>query len=105
MFLVAPVLFMEHARAGEPRLNKELSPAIPVVGTYGDLLGQPVIDLGAGVRIRLGIEALTIPAGGGTLLYCLTEGYAPRHRGDSQYALGPVEVHGLPRKNSFILVV
>src|SRR5262245_4796373 len=50
-------------------------PPIPVVNTWADLLGQPAIDLGDGVKLRLGMEANRCPRGACVLIYAYTEGY------------------------------
>jgi hypothetical protein len=49
--------------------------AIRVVHTWGDLLRQPAIDVGHGVRVRLGIGARNCPRWSGTFLYAYAEGY------------------------------
>src|SRR5688572_7820507 len=67
--------------------------AIRRVRTWGDLLAQKPIHLSDGVVVRLGIEDTRCSQGGGVLLYCLAEGYAPkptREVGDD--SLGPLEV-------------
>jgi hypothetical protein len=48
---------------------------IRVVATWADLLRQPVIDAGGGVRVRLGISATRCPRWSGVLLYAYAEGY------------------------------
>jgi hypothetical protein len=63
---------------------------ISVVKTWEDLLKQPSIDLGEGVKIRLGLEADTIPQWSGALLYCLAEGYTPPSSGEGKTPFGPV---------------
>jgi hypothetical protein len=63
---------------------------IAVVKTWKELLAQPQIDLGDGVRIRLGMERARIPHWSGALLYCVTEGYTPSVKKRNQ--LGPVYV-------------
>jgi hypothetical protein len=49
----------------------------------------PPIDVGGGVKVRLGLEAAKVPQWSGTLLYCLTEGYTPASSGEGP-TLGPV---------------
>ncbi len=63
---------------------------IPVVKTWEDLQALPPIDLGDGVKIRLGLEADKIPQWSGALLYCLTEGYVPPSGGSGKTPFGPV---------------
>jgi hypothetical protein len=63
---------------------------IPVVKNWEELQKQPAIDLGNGVKIRLGLEADKIPQWSGGLLYCLVENYTPEPSGDD-YWLGPVQ--------------
>jgi hypothetical protein len=62
---------------------------IQVVKTWKDLQNVPPIDLGGGVKVRLGLEADKVPRWSGTLLYCLTEGYTPASGGEGP-TLGPV---------------
>lgn len=50
---------------------------IPETRTYGELMKLAPIELGGGVKVRLGIEAKTCPRFSGVLLYCLAEGYEP----------------------------
>ena len=64
-------------------------PSIAVVKTWAELQAQPAIDLGAGVKIRLGLEANRMPQWSGGLLYCLVEGYTPASSGEGT-PLGPV---------------
>jgi len=52
---------------------------------------QPAIDLGKGVRVRLGIEAAECPADGGVLVYCIAEGY-DGSCGAGWRVLGPVRL-------------
>jgi hypothetical protein len=61
--------------------------------TWEELLQQPAIDLGDGVKIRLAIESLACPQWSGVALYAYTEGFddiAPRQ--SNRDALGPVWV-------------
>ncbi len=67
-------------------------PTVAVVKNWADLLAQPVIDLGGGVRMRLGLEAATCAAGSGVLVYCLTEGFTPPQSGSGEDHLGPARV-------------
>jgi hypothetical protein len=66
---------------------------IPVVKTWKELQALPPIDLGDGIKVRLGLEADKVPQWSGALVYCLTEGYTPfskwNGRGDPT---GPVHV-------------
>ena len=64
---------------------------IPVVKTWEDLRALPAIDLGDGVKIRLGLEADKVPQWSGALLYCLVEGYTPATSGRG-HTLGPALV-------------
>jgi hypothetical protein len=64
--------------------------AIPVVKSWKELQAVPPIDLGGGVKVRLGLEAITGPRWSGALLYCLTEGYTPANQGEGSVPLGPV---------------
>lgn len=64
--------------------------SIPVVKTWKELQGQTPIDLGDGVKIRLGMEADKLPQWSGGLLYCLTEGYTPPSSGGGEPPFGPV---------------
>ncbi len=66
--------------------------AVAVVKGWADLLAQPVIDLGAGVCVRLGLESATGAAGSGVLLYCLAEGFTPPRSGSGEDWLGPVRI-------------
>ena len=43
---------------------------IPVVRTWGELLAQRTMDLGGGVKARVGIDAIRCPRWSGVLLYC-----------------------------------
>jgi hypothetical protein len=74
----------------QPGLAQEKPAPIRVVKTWKDLQEQPPIDLGDGVKIRLGLEADKMPQWSGALLYCLTEGYTPVSKGDGPAPLGPV---------------
>ena len=53
--------------------EKPAAARIPVVKTWKELQELPPIDLGDGVKIRVGIEATKVPQWSGALLYCLTE--------------------------------
>ena len=69
--------------------------AVPVVAAvrgWGDLLAQPVIDLGGGVRVRLGLESATGAASSSMLLYCLAEGFTAPNSGSGEDHLGPVRI-------------
>lgn len=69
---------------------------IAAVTTRGELFAQPKIDLGKGVRVRLGMEAKECSLGGGVLLYCLTEGYLPDSGWEGESRWGPVRLeHGI----------
>jgi hypothetical protein len=48
---------------------------VGVVATWADLLRQPAIDAGDGVRVRLGISATRCPRWSGIFLYALSVGY------------------------------
>jgi hypothetical protein len=63
---------------------------IPVVKTWEDLQTVPPIELGDGVKIRLGLEAEKVPQWSGALLYCLSEGYTPPSSGSGKRSFGPV---------------
>lgn len=63
---------------------------IPVTKRWEDLQAQPSIDVGAGVKIRLGLEGARVPQWSGVLLYCLAEGYAPPSGGSGKTPFGPV---------------
>lgn len=65
---------------------------LAVVKTWKELLAQPVIDLGDGIKVRLGIENQKCPKWSGMLLYCLAEGYAPPSKEDADNVVGPVRV-------------
>ena len=65
---------------------------IPVVRTWGDLLAQEPIEVEPGVKVRLGFEAKSCPAGSGVLLYCLAEGPLPPISGSIHDRLGPLHV-------------
>jgi hypothetical protein len=65
---------------------------IPVVKTWKQLQSLPPIDVGGGVKVRLGLEAAKAPRWSGVLLYCLTEGYLPPEGGEGKVPLGPVYV-------------
>jgi hypothetical protein len=71
-------------------LGQEKLAPIAVVKTWKELQEQPPIDLGDGVKIRLGMEAAKLPQWSGGLLYCLTEGYTPPSGGGGEPPFGPV---------------
>ena len=48
-----------------------------MVKTWRQLRTLPPIELGVGVKVRLGLQAAKAPRWSGVLLYCLTEGYRP----------------------------
>jgi hypothetical protein len=74
-----------------PRVVAQDVPApIPVVKTLEQLQTVTPIDLGGGVKIRLGLEATKVPQWSGALLYCLTEGYTPPSNGSGVAPFGPV---------------
>ena len=77
---------------GRCRSEEPVVKPLSVVRIWKDLLAQPVIDLGGGVKIRLGIENLKSPKWSGVLLYCFAEGYAPALKGDLNNMVGPVHV-------------
>ena len=60
--------------------------------TFGELAAQPVIDLGDGVKVRVGIESRSISVGSGVMIYCLTEGYEPAMKWEGDDRVGPVRV-------------
>jgi hypothetical protein len=62
------------------------------VKTWKQLQSLPALDVGGGVKVRLGLEAAKAPRWGGVLLYCLTEGFLPPEGGDGKEPLGPVHV-------------
>jgi acetyl esterase/lipase len=71
--------------------RQESPPArIAVVKTWKDLQSQAPIELGDGVKVRLGLSADRSPQWSSVLLYCLTEGYTPASRGIGPEPLGPV---------------
>src|SRR5882724_12505657 len=63
---------------------------VPVVKTWQDLLNCTVIHLKNGVKVRLGVEALTVPHGGTPLLYACVENYS--HSEGRDHQLGPLYV-------------
>ena len=68
----------------------ELLP-IRTVTTWEDLLTQPTIDLGDGIKIRLGIDSLEWPLWSGVAIYACTEGFDDAQtRWINRDALGPV---------------
>lgn len=70
----------------------ELLP-IKSVATWEDLLKQPTIDVGDGIKIRLGIDSLECPQWSGVALYAYTEGFDDeKGRSINCDALGPVWV-------------
>jgi hypothetical protein len=82
--------------AARGRPSKKALPVIPVVKTWEELLKQPSLDLGGGVKVRLGIEATRCPRWSGVLLYACTEGYDDmQERVVNRDRLGPlwVSVH------------
>jgi hypothetical protein len=85
--LLAALLSMSAVSSALPQENP---PAIPVVKTWEELQALPPIDLGDGVKIRLGLEADKVPQWRGALLYCLTEGYLPPSSGKGPTPFGPV---------------
>src|SRR5262245_24857088 len=63
------------------------------VTTWDELFKQPAIELGDGVKIRLGIESLECPQWSGVALYAYTEGFDDiALRQINRDALGPVWV-------------
>ena len=64
-------------------------PKITVVKTWNDLQAVRPIEIGDGVKVRLGLGAEKTPQWSGTLLFCLTEGYVPANSGKGP-TLGPV---------------
>jgi hypothetical protein len=78
--------------ASAPLAAQERPAGIPVVKSWEDLQAVPAIDLGDGVKIRLGFEATKIPQWSGALLYCLTEGYVPTDEVKAIPGFGPVFV-------------
>jgi hypothetical protein len=66
---------------------------IGAVKTWEDLQAVAPIDLGDGVKIRLGLEAVRVRQWSGALLYCLAEGYTPPSSGSGSTPFGPVHAH------------
>jgi len=63
------------ARGAQNRTsNSPDASKLAIVKTWNDLLKQPPIDVGDGVKVRLGIEATTCPQWSGVLVYCYCEG-------------------------------
>ena len=83
-------VFVAIALFGPISLGQELPASIPVVKTWEDLQKRKPIEIGGGVRIRLGLEADKIPKWSGAFLYCLTEGYTPASSGRGEPPFGPV---------------
>ena len=79
---------------GSPRLVAQADPLpIKTVATWEDLLKQPTIDLGDGIKIRLGVDSLECPQWSGVALYAYTEGFDDeKPRSINRDALGPVWV-------------
>jgi hypothetical protein len=79
---------------GSARLAAQADPVpIKSVATWEDLLKQPKIDLGDGIKIRLGIDSLECPQWSGVTLYAYTEGFDDmKPRDINRDALGPVWV-------------
>ena len=79
---------------GRAQLQAQADPVvIKSVTTWEQLLKQPAIDLGDGVKIRLGIESLECPQWSGVALYAYTEGFDDiALREINRDALGPVWV-------------
>jgi WD40 repeat protein len=71
-------------------LPQDDPPTIPVVKTWQELQALPPIELGDGVKIRLGLEAVKVPQWSGALLYCLADGYTPPSGGSGARPFGPV---------------
>lgn len=71
-------------------LGQDKPASIPVVKTWQELQELPPIDLGDGVKIRLGMEANKLPQWSGGLIYCLTEGFVPPSEGSGEPPFGPV---------------
>ncbi|MAG55165.1 MAG: hypothetical protein CMJ83_02635 [Planctomycetes bacterium] len=66
---------------------------VAVVATFEELLEQTPIDLGDGVRVRLGIQARSARVGEGVLLYCIADGMKARVGAESPgERLGPLQV-------------
>ncbi|MBI3412066.1 MAG: hypothetical protein HY040_27360 [Planctomycetes bacterium] len=63
---------------------------IPVVTSWEELRALKAIDVGNGVKIRLGVERDEIPQWSGGLLYCLAENYTPTTKGNGKMPFGPV---------------
>jgi hypothetical protein len=84
--------------AARGRPSKKALPVIPVVKTWEELLKQPSLDLGGGVKVRLGIEATRCPRWSGVLLYACTEGYDDMtYRAVNRDRLGPLGLGPLRR--------
>jgi len=81
-FLIAALCAV--CAAAEPRQLQDLR-------TWGDLQGQPAIELGGGVCVRLGIEARSCAVGSGVLVYCLSEGFDRITDGD-EHSFGPLHL-------------
>jgi hypothetical protein len=72
------VVGLSVAAAGPALCSEPPKLAIAEVKTWEDLLKQPPLDLGGGVKVRLGVEATRCPRWAGVLLYAYTEGYDDR---------------------------
>ncbi len=64
---------------------------IAVVKTWEELLAVKPLDLGDGVRVRLGLEADKVARWSGALIYCLAEGHLPSNSSKGNSPLGPVQ--------------
>lgn len=87
-------LFAVFARAEEkaaaPDAGKD---KITVVKTWKELCARPELELGGGLKIRLGVEATRAPRLSGVMIYCLAEGYEKHWESkDSDTQLGPVQI-------------
>ncbi|MBI3855451.1 MAG: hypothetical protein HY293_07145 [Planctomycetes bacterium] len=90
-FLAAALLIP--GACSTPECSGSGQPEIRVVSTLAELRRQPALELGEGIRARLGIDRLRCEAGSGVHLYCLTEGFLPSRRGQGR-RLGPFQVRG-----------
>ena len=63
----------------KPKPNQAKPVPLKGVKTLADLQAQPVIRIGSGQKVRLGISADRVPLGGGVLVYCLWEGTSWKH--------------------------
>lgn len=86
-YLLTLFIFLTPVQFARPQ---EKPAAIPVVSSWEELQALKAINVGDGVKIRLGLQRDKIPQWSGGLLYCLAENYTPPSGGRGKVPFGPV---------------